>query len=66
MTCSGCSNASKIQSIEQDTIETFGFGKHIEEASYLLVADVARGDGQDSSVFHVIRVDNMSIVAVSR
>lgn len=37
--------------------------KHIEGASYLLVADVARGDGQDSSVFHVIRLDNMSIVA---
>ena len=37
--------------------------KYIEGASYLLVADVARGDGQDSSVFHVIRLDNMSVVA---
>ena len=37
--------------------------KYIEGASYLLVADVARGDGKDSSVFHVLRLDNMSVVA---
>jgi len=33
---------------------------------YLLVADVARGDGADYSVFHVIDVDDMSIVAEYR
>jgi len=37
--------------------------KYVEGASYLLVADVARGDGQDSSVFHVLRVDTMTVVA---
>lgn len=37
--------------------------KYTEGLSYLLVADVARGDGKDSSVFHVLRLDNMSIVA---
>lgn len=30
---------------------------------YLLVADVARGDGADYSVFHVIEADSMDIVA---
>lgn len=30
---------------------------------YLLVADVARGDGADYSVFHVIETDTMEIVA---
>mgnify|MGYP001417257385 FL=1 len=30
---------------------------------YILVADVARGDGADYSVFHVLDVDDMSIVA---
>ena len=27
------------------------------------MADVARGDGQDSSVFHVIKLNDMSVVA---
>jgi len=30
---------------------------------YILVADVARGDGADYSVFHVLDVDDMNIVA---
>ena len=34
-----------------------------EGTPYLLVADVARGDGADSSVFHVIRTDTMEVVA---
>ena len=37
--------------------------KYIEGGPYLLVADVARGDGTDYSVFHVIRLDNMTVVA---
>ena len=32
-------------------------------ASYVLVADVARGDGRDHSAFHVINVDTMEQVA---
>ena len=30
--------------------------------SYLLVADVARGDGKDYSVFHIIKLETMEIV----
>jgi len=32
-------------------------------STYLLVADVARGDGKDNSAFHVINVDTMEQVA---
>jgi len=32
-------------------------------ATYLLVADVARGDASDFSVFHIIKVDTMEVVA---
>ena len=34
-----------------------------DENSYLLVADVARGDGADSSTFHVFKLQTMEIVA---
>ena len=37
--------------------------KYNPENSYLLTADVARGDGKDYSVFHVIDVTNMKQVA---
>jgi len=37
--------------------------EHNESSKYLIVADVARGDGKDFSVFHVIDVDNMDVVA---
>jgi len=37
--------------------------KYEEGLPYLLVADVARGDGSDYSCFHVIRVDTMTVVA---
>jgi hypothetical protein len=37
--------------------------KFEEGTPYLLVADVARGDGADSSVFHVLRTDTMEVVA---
>jgi len=33
------------------------------ENSYLLTADVARGDGQDYSVFHVIKLEDLNVVA---
>tara|TARA_R110000751_G_scaffold130890_3_gene232990 strand:+ start:714 stop:2303 length:1590 start_codon:yes stop_codon:yes gene_type:complete len=33
------------------------------DSSYLLVADVARGDGADYSVFHIIKLETMEIVA---
>ena len=31
--------------------------------TYLMVADVARGDGKDYSVFHVIKLETMEVVA---
>ncbi len=34
-----------------------------EECSYLLVSDVARGDGADYSTFHIIKLDTMEVVA---
>ena len=37
--------------------------KYQEGVSYLLVADVARGDGADNSVFHIMRTDTMEAVA---
>ena len=37
--------------------------KFDSENQYLLSADVARGDGTDSSVFHVIKLNNMEVVA---
>jgi len=33
------------------------------ESSYFLVADVARGDGKDYSVFHIFKMETMEIVA---
>jgi len=33
------------------------------DCSYLLVADVARGDGADYSVFHIIQLDTMEVIA---
>jgi len=37
--------------------------KYDSNASYLLVADVARGDGKDNSVFHVIKLETLEVVA---
>jgi len=36
------------------------------ENTYLLVADVARGDGLDSSAFHVFKLETMEIIAEYR
>ena len=36
------------------------------EGKYLLVADVARGDGADFSVFHMIELESMNVVAEYR
>ena len=33
------------------------------DCSYLLVADVARGDGADYSVFHIVKLETMEVVA---
>tara|TARA_R110002153_G_scaffold1580_7_gene8088 strand:+ start:3327 stop:4901 length:1575 start_codon:yes stop_codon:yes gene_type:complete len=36
--------------------------EYLPEASYLLAADVARGDGKDFSVFHIFKLDTMEII----
>ena len=36
------------------------------EASYLMVADVARGDGADFSVFHIVKLETMEIIGEYR
>jgi len=36
---------------------------YYERCKYLLIADVARGDGKDFSVFHVVNMDTMEQVA---
>ena len=57
------------ESIEEPKYRT-GFDRNLHiwknyepENSYLIVADVARGDGTDYSAFHVIDVTNMEQVA---
>ena len=37
-----------------------------EDSTYLLVADVARGDGEDFSVFHILKLETMEQVAEYR
>lgn len=37
--------------------------EHAPENSYLLVADVARGDGKDYSVFHILKLETMEVIA---
>ena len=37
--------------------------KYQEGSTYLMVADVARGDGTDFSVFHIIKLETMEVVA---
>ena len=32
-------------------------------STYMLSADVARGDGQDYSVFHIVKIETMEIIA---
>ena len=39
---------------------------YVSDASYLIVADVARGDASDFSVFHVIKLETMEVVAEYR
>jgi len=37
--------------------------KYEESIPYVLVADVARGDGADYSVFHILRLDTLEVIA---
>ena len=37
--------------------------EYSSDCTYLVVADVARGDGKDFSVFHVIKLETMEVIA---
>ena len=60
----------RIKGICRDPVYKVGFDRNIwiwEEAqehnTYLLVADVSRGDGKDFSTFHVFKLETMEIVS---
>lgn len=40
--------------------------QYSQDSSYLLVADVARGDGADYSVFHIIKLETMEVIGEYR
>ena len=60
----------RIKKTLQDPKHRTGFDRNFwiweeyqEGDSYLLVADVARGDGKDYSVFHIFKLETMEIIA---
>ena len=61
-----------VTSVKEPVYRT-GFDRNLwlweqydSQASYLLVADVARGDGADFSVFHLIKLETMEIIGEYR
>ena len=61
---------SWVESVVCDPKHRAGFDRNMwiwedynPEFTYLLVADVARGDGADFSVFHIIKLETMEVVA---
>jgi len=61
-----------VQCIKDPTYRT-GFDRNLwlweqysPEATYLMTADVARGDGHDFSVFHIIKLETMEIIGEYR
>jgi len=59
----------RIKSTIKEPIYRVGFDRNIwiweepkDENTYLISSDVARGDGKDSSAFHVIKLETMEIV----
>ena len=60
----------KLKKLIEDPKYRTGFDRNFwiweefkPENTYLLVADVARGDGKDSSVFHIFKLETMEIIA---
>ena len=60
---------SRIQTDLKDPTHRTGFDRNFwiwenydPQATYLLSADVARGDGKDYSVFHILKLETMEIV----
>jgi hypothetical protein len=63
-------NLTTMESIVCDPKYKAGFDRNFyiwedytPEASYMMVADVARGDGRDFSAFHILNVETMTQVA---
>jgi hypothetical protein len=61
---------TKLKKLIKDPIYRTGFDRNFwiweefkPENTYLLVADVARGDGKDSSVYHIFKLETMEIIA---
>ncbi len=59
----------RIKSMIKEPVYRVGFDRNTwiweepkDENKYLLVADVARGDGADSSTFHVFKLETMEII----
>ena len=55
-------NMSKRQIAQGFDRNTWIWEEPKDENKYLLVADVARGDGADSSTFHVFKLETMEII----
>ncbi len=60
----------RIKSMIKEPSHRVGFDRNTwiweepkDENTYLLVADVARGDGADSSTFHVFKLETMEIIS---
>ena len=63
----------RLVSSVRDPMYRTGFDRNLwlweqysPESTYLVVADVARGDGADFSVFHIIKLETMEIVGEYR
>jgi hypothetical protein len=59
----------KIKAQTKDPIHKTGFDRNFwiwenydSNYNYFLVADVARGDGKDYSVFHIFKLETMEII----
>tara|TARA_R110000824_G_scaffold16596_5_gene68700 strand:- start:3508 stop:5085 length:1578 start_codon:yes stop_codon:yes gene_type:complete len=57
----------------KDPVYKTGFDRNLwlweqynQDSSYLVVADVARGDGADYSVFHIIKLETMEVIGEYR
>ena len=59
----------RLKKIIRDPVYRVGFDRNLwlwekydQNSTYLLVADVSRGDDKDNSVFHILKLDTMEII----
>jgi len=59
----------RLKKIVRDPAYRVGFDRNLwlwekydQNSTYLLVADVSRGDDKDNSVFHILKLDTMEII----